>query len=194
MSNVPHTGPIVRINPYELHISDPDYYDTIYAGPSKRREKWAWSCGIFGNTSSHFGTIDHAHHRLRRAPLAPFFSKRSVLKLEPLITASIEKLCGRLNEFRQTKEPVNLRYAFNAMNLDIITDYSFGKSFNCLEQDDFACVWADIVDSVSRQTQINKQFPFMLRLMRSLPIWVVQKLNPDMMTLINFQIVGHKQR
>lgn len=142
-----YTGPIVRINPYELHISDPDYYDTIYAGPTKHRDKWAWSYGLFGNTSSHFASIDHAHHRLRRAPLAPFFSKRSVLKLEPLIKASIEKLCGRLNDFRRTQEPVNLRYALNAMNLDIITDYAFGKSFNCLEQDDFARVWADIVDS-----------------------------------------------
>jgi hypothetical protein len=201
-----NAGPIVRINPYELHINDPDYYDEIYAGPSKRREKWSWSYGMFGNSSSHFGTIDHAHHRLRRAPLGPFFSKRSVLKLEPLIKSSIEKLCGRLNEFRQTKEPVNLRYAFNAMNLDMydtellsprmtmltfysITDYTFGKSFNCLDEPDFAYVWADIVDSISRQTHTNKQFPFILKLMRSLPISVVQKLNPNMMHLINFQIV-----
>lgn len=76
------------------------------------------------------------------------------------------------------------------MNLDIITDYAFGKSFNCLEQDDFACIWADIVDSVSRQTHLNKQFHVMLQLMRSLPLWVVQKLNPDMMVLINFQMVS----
>lgn len=29
----------MRINPYELHIDDVDYYDELYAGSNKRREK-----------------------------------------------------------------------------------------------------------------------------------------------------------
>lgn len=41
-------GPIVRINPWELHINDPEYYDEIYAGGSKKREKWPYLCGQFG--------------------------------------------------------------------------------------------------------------------------------------------------
>ncbi|KAH8423755.1 uncharacterized protein LDX57_001511 [Aspergillus melleus] len=34
-------GPIIRINPYEIVIKDPDYYNTVYVASNTRRsEKW----------------------------------------------------------------------------------------------------------------------------------------------------------
>lgn len=33
-------GPIIRISPWELHISDPEFFSELYTGPSRRREKW----------------------------------------------------------------------------------------------------------------------------------------------------------
>ena len=37
-------GPIVRINPYEVHIDDPDFYDEVYVNGAKRKtNQWEWS-------------------------------------------------------------------------------------------------------------------------------------------------------
>ncbi len=51
------TGPIVRINPFELHINDPEYYDELYSGGSKKRDKYGWAARLFGNSASMLGTI-----------------------------------------------------------------------------------------------------------------------------------------
>ena len=40
-------GPIIRINPYEVHINDPDYYDELYVSGGKRRsEQWSWTVSL----------------------------------------------------------------------------------------------------------------------------------------------------
>jgi hypothetical protein len=126
---------------------------------------------------------------MRRAPLNPFFSPKSVAKLEPMIKSVVEKLCTRLQGFQQTKEPVNLRHAFGALTMDVITDYAFARSYNCLDEPGFAPIWLEAVDSISEQSHVNKQFPWLLPLMRLTPLWLVERLNPHMMRLINFQIV-----
>lgn len=48
-----------------------------------------------GAPTSSFATVSHNLHRLRRGSLNPFFSKRSVNQMEPLIVAKIEQLSKR---------------------------------------------------------------------------------------------------
>ncbi|KIW64479.1 hypothetical protein PV04_09408 [Phialophora macrospora] len=181
-------GPIVRINPYELHIDDPEFYDEVYTGPTKPRDKWAWSASMFGNSSSHFSSVPYHLHRMRRAPLNPFFSKKAVAQLEPTIASAVEKLCARLAGFQQTKEPVNLRFAFAGLTMDVVTEYAFANCYNCLDEPDFAPQWVEAVDSLSVQSHVNKQFPWLLPMMRPIPLWLVERMNPHIMRMINFQI------
>ena len=70
-------GPIVRVNPYELHIKDSEFYDVLYSGPGSRRDKWWWQVTLFGNSLSMFGTVDHDLHRLRRGALNPLLLQAS---------------------------------------------------------------------------------------------------------------------
>lgn len=32
-------GPVIRVNPDEVYINDPEFIDEVYAGPTKKREK-----------------------------------------------------------------------------------------------------------------------------------------------------------
>lgn len=71
-------GTIVRINPKELHVADPAFYDSVYGGPGRRTEKWEFSARMFGTTSAAVGTTGHELHKIRRGALDGFFSKRAV--------------------------------------------------------------------------------------------------------------------
>ncbi|KAL2859925.1 uncharacterized protein BJX67DRAFT_386495 [Aspergillus lucknowensis] len=85
-------GPIVRISPHELSIRDPDYYNELYVSgsvrPSDRYDGFAR--GIMDMEGSHMVTIGHDHHRKRREPLEPYFSRSGVTKLEPMVAELVE--------------------------------------------------------------------------------------------------------
>jgi hypothetical protein len=110
-----------------------------------------------------------------------------VNKLEPSIRAAVDNLCRRMREFRDSHEPLNIGAAFAALTLDIITEYCFAKSYGCLDRPDFASEWPKVIDAVSAQSALNKQFPSVLKTFRMMPEALVEKLNPEMMLLINFQ-------
>ncbi|KAI9843443.1 MAG: hypothetical protein M1838_002619 [Thelocarpon superellum] len=181
-------GPIVRINPYELHINDPDFYDDVYAGPTKTTDKWAWSAKMFGDGGSGFSTVSHDLHRRRRAALSTFFSKRSVTRLEPMIQGAVDHLCARLRGFQPSGEPLNLGHAWSALTADVITEYSFGKSFDLLSTPDFASDFYDMMMAPSELTHLIKQFGWLFPLLERMPHWFVAITNPPIMALIRIQL------
>ena len=183
------TGPIVRINPYELHIDDPDFYDEVYSGPSKRTNKWDWSAKMFGNTLSMIGTVPHDLHRLRRAALNPYFSKQSVTHLEPVIKSLVDALCQRFREAQRSGEPINLGLAYSALTADIITKYSFGKSYEYLTKPDFGAEWPAILIGVAELSHLLKQFGWLYPLIQAMPTWFVALTKPKMLLLVDFRNV-----
>ncbi|KAL2426183.1 Cytochrome P450 monooxygenase tpcC [Exophiala dermatitidis] len=108
-------GPIIRINPEEVHIADAEFYDVIYSGSSQRRDKWAWFCNQFGIPDSVLTTVKHDLHRLRRHALNLFFSMAKVRSLQPLIEDVARKLIARFEEFRRLDEPLTVSLAFAAL-------------------------------------------------------------------------------
>lgn len=98
-------GPIIRINPYELHVSDPTFYDTLYASSAsgEKRDKWEWYTKQLGTPGAMFATAPHNQHKLRRAALNRFFSMASVRRLQPMIEERIAKLLERFRDFKDVK-------------------------------------------------------------------------------------------
>lgn len=160
----------------------------LYSGSGQRRDKWWWAVEMFGNSTSMFGTVSHDLHRLRRSALNPFFSKQAT-RMEPLIRELLEKLCARFEACRATGEPVDTLHAFAALTTDIITRYSFNTSYGCLEDPDWNWQWPQAMVDSTTSVHLNKQFKWLFPAMQATPVWIVERLNPSVMKIINFQKV-----
>ncbi|TVY83002.1 Cyrochrome P450 monooxygenase, partial [Lachnellula suecica] len=129
-----YTGPIVRLNPDDLHVMDPDFFDEVFNITNGKADKPYRVANVFGpypavcttyilrttkeadkNSNKAIGTKDHDVHRMRRGALNPFFSKRFVSELEPFVQAIIDKMCNRLDDACETGEPIDL----NLLNIHV---------------------------------------------------------------------------
>ncbi|PYH72891.1 cytochrome P450 [Aspergillus vadensis CBS 113365] len=180
-------GPIVRINPREVHISDPAFYDEIYASSTRKRERDPLAYGAFALPYSMIGTIGHEHHRFRRNILNDFFSKRSVLAISPFIEERVGKLMGRFEGFYRDQSVVNLSDAFAALTSDVITYYCYGKRWGFIEDKDFR---SDVHGGNEENTGLahfNRFFPFVPETMRKIPLHLMALCLPGKAGMLQFQ-------
>lgn len=174
VSDFDTTGPIVRISPHELHVSDPAFFETLYRQDG-RWDKYGWTVGAFAADGAGIFTVDHDLHKARRQPLNPFFSKPKVASQQHVIRENIDVLCHRLSDFAASQKAVDLGAAVTALARDVANDYILGKSYNSLGKDDFDADMVIVSQGGARMWRISKQIRFIAHLMRSVPVdWMLK--------------------
>ncbi|KAJ5677809.1 Cytochrome P450 [Penicillium maclennaniae] len=188
-------GPIVRINPHELHIKDPYYYEEIHASGSRKRAKNPKYAIAFGAPYSLVGTIGHDHHRLRRSFVANYFSKRSVMDLTPMINQKVDKLIARFEDAYHQDTVLHLMLDFAALTADVITYYSFGWSHGYLDDANSSSSndFVDAVNGLMSMFHINRFFSILITIFRAVPPKVVGWLQPQMADLYKFKAKLRRQ-
>ena len=120
---------MVRVNPREVHIDDPDFVDKLYL---TRLDKDPWFSRTFGIPLAGFGTHAHGLHRQRRGAINRFFSKASIASRVPVIREKVLKLCERLTPYAESKEVVYIDAGFICLTLDVIAEFCYGVNYNYL--------------------------------------------------------------
>ncbi|ORY63203.1 cytochrome P450 [Pseudomassariella vexata] len=180
-------GPIVRINPREIHIKDSYFYDEVYAPASRRREKDPHFVGVFGFPTSMIATVSHELHRVRRGILNNFFSKKSVLALSSVMHEKEAKLIQRLEKAHYDDAVVRLDDAYAALTADIISQYSWGVSSGFLDDENFKNDIREALNEVSEFVHINRFFPILSAIMRVMPRWLLAQIRPGATAVLDMQ-------
>ncbi|OOF94142.1 hypothetical protein ASPCADRAFT_397829 [Aspergillus carbonarius ITEM 5010] len=162
--------PIVRIAPNEVHVNDPAFYDEIYASSRRRRDKPGYYAPLTGFPQSLVSTLTHDHHRMRRAVVSPFFSRRSIQELSAVSEGCTLKLMDRLQKFHDENKIVRLDDAFAAMASDIITYLCYGYSQGFLDRENFGSYIRSAVNESTEASHINRLFPLLPAFMHMIPM------------------------
>lgn len=178
------TGPIVRISPWELHVSDPDWNEPYKV--TSRVDKYHWYYRFVGSSDAAFGTSDHDLHRSRRKAQQGYFTQDAVARFDPVLERITSKLCKRVEEFKGTGQPANLSNAFRSLATDVVTEFSFQKSYKLLDDPDFAASFQKNVRDFPEIGMWHRHFGLILEIMDLVPRWFVKMMNPAGVAVLDF--------
>ncbi|KAI6370942.1 hypothetical protein MCOR25_004074 [Pyricularia grisea] len=126
-------GPVVRITPTMLHVSDATKLPEIYSRNADKSQHYI--TGSFGTTESLFNMQDHKVHARFRKVVASPYSFSNVKRMEPLLDSSIDRWVHRLDElFASTGQKLDFAPWAVYMAYDIISEVGFGQPFGFVEQ------------------------------------------------------------
>lgn len=167
-----------------------EYYETIYES-SHGFDKSAHVQDRFGAPEAAFSTPDHEVHRRRRAAISPFFAKRKIYEQAPMIQEQVDKICHRLvTEYSGTRKDLCMNDLFSSYVSDVIMTYAFNRSYGFLDRPDFISSFTSSIQGLKDFVHFAQQFPWLPRMLRSLPDGVLSYLQPSMKSILFFQTVG----
>lgn len=115
--------------------------------------------GRFGANTTTSSTVKSDLHSIRRAPLNPMFSKRSITKFEPIVHEKVELLSSGIAAYEGSGRVLSLNNAFNAFAGDVIASYCFGFSYNQLESPGFHDTFHSAYEAMRKFAHFGLQFP-----------------------------------
>ncbi|KAI0798292.1 trichodiene oxygenase [Xylaria sp. FL0064] len=177
-------GPIIRISPYELHVADPAFYDSLYR-MGGRWDKYAWTYDAFGARRSTVFGSDHYDHKIRRGAIASFFSKPRVAAQENILRRNVDKLCQRISEL--SGSTFNLGAAISAFTRDTASEFIVRRRYNELDLEDFGVGLSQASQGAGPFWRIKKHVRWFGPAMRALPVsWAIKIADEGTRAFLHF--------
>lgn len=168
-------GPVIRTNPDDVHIHDPDFFDALYG---MKLDKWSWWTRGFAVPTAGGMTVEHEVHRKRRGALNPFFSKASIVANLPIIQEKLAIMCDRLDKIAGSREVLDLESIYLALTTDVLTQCSYGWTYDYIHHPEWAMTWKLVNTGGRASAAIVRSFPLIGAIVRSMPVSVAVKLVP----------------
>ncbi|KAJ5505705.1 Cytochrome P450 [Penicillium expansum] len=189
-------GPIVRVGPNEVHIDDPDYYNEVYstASPTKPIDKLVQYKHRFGMPEATISTVQSEHHRIRRAAIAPFFSRARISSLGDTLTEVIERISRRLgSEYAGSGAVINVCDMWGTLTADVVSEMAFARSTRFSAAPDFQSPYSHALMSWVYAAHYTTHFNWIMRMTQWMPDSIMGVLVPSFKPILDYRVAIQRQ-
>ncbi|KAM4065460.1 cytochrome p450 [Hirsutella rhossiliensis] len=167
-------GPIVRLGPTEVDVSDMDSVKAIYTTKETfRKADWYKQFSTIG-VETMFNTSDPEFFKRHRRLLAGPISESSLRVFHGLIRARANLAIDKMRDEMRTRGAADVLKWWYFLASDVISELTFGKPFQMLERGQ-KNEFAQHLESVMFMAAIRAAFPLLTSLARVVPLPFVDK-------------------
>lgn len=125
-------GPVVRIAPNEVDISDGSALNAIYVRNGGFPKAPCYTNFDIDGFPTIFSALTPAHRAVRSKAVVNMFAPAAIREAKDIIKRCVDRMADRLQEEKAESagKPVNLLNTTRSLALDAVTAYLFDKSYN----------------------------------------------------------------
>ncbi|KAK1513005.1 cytochrome P450 [Colletotrichum tamarilloi] len=182
------SGPIVRINPWEVHIRDPEFAEAFKISRKTSRPWWYYRSN--GPPNSVLQAGPHELHRMRREAILPVFATPLVMSREHLYEALVQRLLARFRAAKGTGAVLTLGHAFRCLAIDLTCTTNLGYDFGFVDVEDFENDMFKIARTLGRMNMISRHIGhWFFAVMRAPARWAkrAEPVSPGMIRVLRFR-------
>ena len=184
----------MRINPYEVHIKDPDFCVDAFSS-SKKLDKYGWWYRVFGGPGSTISTEHHFVHKVRRSAFQNFLSRRAIKEFAPTIAEKLRGIDGVMSRYVLAGEPVNLSSMYRCLAADVVSAFVLPQSLNLIQSDDLGDQFSSSLRFFFEAVTVGRYLEFVEVVIKFIPSAVVRgMLSQPARQLLGLVRVSHSSR
>ncbi|OJD40273.1 cytochrome p450 [Diplodia corticola] len=127
-------GPVVRIGPNDVHMSDGDALWPIYMEKGGFVKSDYYSTFNIDGHATIFTTLSLEKRSARLKSIQPLFSHASCMAAKGIIEKCATRMVERIAEGRQTRKPVDVLNLARSYAIDAVSSYILRAPYNGLEE------------------------------------------------------------
>jgi hypothetical protein len=118
------------------------------------------------------------------------FSVKKIDEFQPVIKEKVEKLCRKVALYLQDGQVLPLSRAWMALTTDVITEYSFAKSYDQLDSPNFQDTLHEALVAIYTTGQFALHFPIVFPILDIMPEWLVKLAQPEVLPVVGLRKVN----